>query len=310
VSEECQILGVVLRVKPTDPDLRTLAEKLSLPVFQPEKVNDQDFVRAVKDMAPDLNLSVSYDQILRPDILQTARMGFANFHTGMLPSYRGRNVINWAIINGEKKIGMTAHFVDEGIDTGDIILQRELPISWTDTYRDLLDKVVDAYPDLVVETVALLAAGQAEPRRQSHLMGSYFPRRGEGDEWLDWADSSENLHNKVRAISKPGPGARTLLGNKVVTIWSAYYDPEWPRYLATPGHVVGRSGAEGVWVKTGDSTLLVREVQIAGGKVHVPQWRVGKRLGVNLLERIHRLEKELDELGAELDRRKVKRQDK
>ena len=104
--------------------------------------------------SPDLNLSVSYDQIIRRPLLEAAPLGFVNFHAGKLPIYRGRNVVNWALINGETEIGLTAHFMDEGIDTGDILLQRTLPIAWTDTYGDVLSRVVDAFPDLVRDAVA------------------------------------------------------------------------------------------------------------------------------------------------------------
>jgi methionyl-tRNA formyltransferase len=200
-----------------------------------------------------------------------------------LPFYRGRNVINWAIINGEQEIGITSHYVDQGIDTGDIIIQRTLPISWTDTYGDVLGRVVDALPGLVVETVNAIAAGTAGRRPQAHLPGTYFGGREEGDEWLDWSDTSVNLHNKVRAITRPGPGARTVLGNKSVIVWRAYCDPAWPRYIAVPGQVVGRQGENGVLVKTGDSTLLIQEVQVDGEEPAVPRWRIGTRLGVDLV---------------------------
>ena len=290
VQEGWTLLGVVVRIKPTDPALLTEAESLQLPVFQPRRVNDPDFVTQVANLQPDLNLSVSYDQILRRPILETAPLGFINFHAGALPYYRGRNVINWAIINGETEIGLTAHYVDEGIDTGDIILQRTLPIAWTDTYGDVLRNVTAAFPDLVVETVRLIADGQVQRQPQAQLPGTYFAGRGEGDEWLDWSDSSRNLYNKIRAITHPGPGARTLLGNQVVIVWRAFYDPTWPTYMATPGQVVGRRPGEGVLIKTGDSILLVQEVQIDDGEAHVPTWRIGTRLGINLFSYLRELQ--------------------
>ena len=97
----------------------------------------------------------------------------------------------------------------------------------------------------------------------------------------DLVGLGESLHNKVRAISQPGPGARTVLGDRVVTIWRAFFDPAWPRYRATPGQVVGRA-REGAVVKTGDSTLLVQEVQEEGGAPECPRWPIGGRLGENL----------------------------
>lgn len=277
-----EILGVVVRRQPSDSTLVDTARALRLPVLQPDRVNTPEFVSAVHSLTADLSLSISYNQILRPAMLETPRLGFVNFHAGKLPYYRGRNVINWAIINGESEIGITAHFIDEGIDTGDIILQRTLPISWTDTYGDLLERVVEHFPSLVVDTVECLASGNFERRPQAHLPGTYFPGRKPGDEWLDWSDCSRNIHNKIRAISRPGPGARTQFGERGVVVWRGYYDPSWPAYKATPGLVL-ECRREGVVVKTGDSTLLVQEVQLEGGSPEVPNWQVGTRLGINLL---------------------------
>jgi methionyl-tRNA formyltransferase len=291
-----QIAGVVVRTRPSDDSLVEAARSHGLPIFQPASVNALDFVRTIAELAPDLNLSISYNQILRSPTRETARLGFVNFHAGKLPFYRGRNVINWAIINGEREIGMTAHFVDEGIDTGDIILQRMLPIDWTDTYGDVLGQVIEHFPDLVLDTVDLIASGKAQPQRQADLPGTYFSGRAEGDEWLDWSDTSYNLHNKIRAITCPGPGARTLLGDKTVVVWRAFYDPAWPKYIATPGQVVGRR-SDGVVVKTGDSTIVVQKAQVAGGACATPAWPIGTRLGLNLLTYVHSLMARLEGLA-------------
>jgi len=254
---------------------------LGVPVVQPQDVNDPTFVDSLRAFAPDLGLSIAYDRILHRPVRDTAPLGFLNFHAGNLPYYRGRNVINWAIINGEPEIGVTAHFVDEGIDTGDILLQRTLPLGWTDTYGEVLARVVAAIPPLVEESVERVAQGGYVVQRQADLPGTYFAGREWGDEWLDWSDTSFNLHNKVRGISRPAPGARTLRNGETVVIWRAYYDRTWPKYIATPGQVVWRVPGEGVLVKTGDSTLLVQEVEI-GGRVGAPRWKVGTRLGGNL----------------------------
>jgi methionyl-tRNA formyltransferase len=273
-----EILAVVVRHRSSTEELFEVARALCLPVQQPSNANAEDFVSWVRQAAPDLNVSVSYDQIIRRPLLEAAPLGFVNFHAGKLPFYRGRNVVNWAIINGETEIGLTAHFMDEGIDTGDIILQRALPIGWTDTYGDVLARVVEAFPDLVADAVSLLQRGTVARRPQVHLAGTYFGGRGPGDEWLEWSDTSRNLHNKVRAISRPGPGARTRLEGETVVVWRAFWDPSWPSYLATPGQVVGRKMDEGVLVKTGDSTLLVTEVQDDAGVVGRPRWPIGTRL--------------------------------
>ena len=275
------VAGVIERVKPSDSSLGDAARALGAPVLRPPKASASEFVAELSALRPELGLSISYNQILRRVLLDVPRMGVLNFHAGMLPRYRGRNVINWAIINGEDEIGITAHQVDEGIDTGAIVLQRALPIGWTDGYGDVLQRVVDAFPALVVDAVELVASGRARPVPQDESAATYFGGREEGDEWLDWSATSRELHNKIRAITRPGPGARSMIGDRQVVIWRAHYEPEWPRYTATPGQVVGRGADGAAIVKTGDSTIRVLEVQHAGEESGAPGWRIGTRLGVN-----------------------------
>jgi len=296
---DCDLIGVVTRHKQSDSTLEVAGRRLGLPVLRPANAGDRDFVELVSRMAPDLGLSISYNQILRQPLLDCARLGFVNFHAGKLPYYRGRNIISWAIINGEREIGLTAHFVDEGIDTGDILLQRTFPISWTDTYGDVLGRIVENFPAFVVDALRILGEEETPREPQSQMQGTYFSGREDGDEWLDWSDTSLNLYNKIRAITRPAPGARTLLGDAAVVVWSAQYDPSWPKYIATPGQVVGRN-RDGVVVKTGDSTLILREVQVDGGICQTPRWPLGTRLGMNLLSIVHSLRLRVMELESRL----------
>jgi methionyl-tRNA formyltransferase len=281
-SSAHQVAGVVLRATPSEPSLAEATIAARVPMLAPERINASDTVLAIREMAPDVLLSVAYNQILREPVRAVAPHGALNIHAGKLPFYRGRNILNWALINGETEIGVTAHFMDDGIDTGDIVLQRILPVGWTDTYGDLLDRVVALVPDLAVEALDRLASGTAELTVQRHQPGTYFGGRTEGDEWLDWSEDSVTLHNKIRAITHPGPGARTELDGRQVTIWRAYFDPAWPRYRAIPGQVVGHT-AEGVLVKTGDSTIRIESIAVENGPETAPRWPVGTRLAVNRL---------------------------
>jgi methionyl-tRNA formyltransferase len=272
-----KIVGLVLRVRPSSSDLEDFAQKKKLTVLQPQKVNDPQFRLDLMKLKPDLGISLSYNQILGAELLKLFPKGVINFHAGKLPFYRGCNVINWAIINGEKELGLTAHFVDEGIDTGDIILQRTISIAWTDTYGTVLQNAVASFPDLVRTSVNMIRNGQAPRTKQSHLMGSYFCRRRNGDEWLDWTDTSKNLYNKIRAITRPGPGARTLLRDQALVIWSAEYDPAWPAYLGNPGEIIGQDDQKGFLVKTGDSVLLINDVAMENLSCKPVRLKLGAR---------------------------------
>lgn len=274
------VVGLVIRKRPSDPGLQLAGQSFGIPILQPENVNAESFLDQVQHLAPRLQLSMSFDQKIHRELLDMAPLGFINFHAGKLPYYRGRSVINWAILNGETEIGLTAHYMDEGLDTGDIILQRSLPVGWTDNFGDVLSRAVESFPELVSETLSLLDQGKVTRRSQVGLVGTYFPRREEGDEWLDWSDTARHLHNKIRALTVPGPGALTCQESSFVRIWHAYYDPAWPLYQATPGQVVQRR-ADGVLIKVGDSTLRLLKVQVEGGDIQTPSWPVGTRLGLD-----------------------------
>lgn len=280
VENGSEIIAVVGRVQSSNDSLQLMATELKLPYHVFERVNESSAVEAVRACNADLHISVSYDQILRSPIRQTAQQGFINCHAGMLPYYRGRNVINWAIINNESQLGITVHFVDDGIDTGDILLQDAVPIHWEDTYAEVLASVQTAIPPLIVRSVRLIEQGRASRTPQNHLLGTYFARRIPGDEYIDWRDTSLNIYNKIRAITHPGPGARSALQGRPLVIWQAEYDLDWPKYLATPGEVVGHTVDRCVRVKTGDSTIVLRSLQLEDeDEVGVPGFRIGTRLG-------------------------------
>lgn len=298
LAEGHRALAVILRRRPSDDTLAEFARRAGIPIRTPSRVNAPEFVNWVYSLEPALNISMSYDQILCRPIIESAPLGFINCHAGKLPSYGGRNVINWAVINNEKEIGLTVHYVDEGIDTGDVILQRVLPITWEDTYGSVLGKVRDVFPDLLAEAVRLIERNQVRRQPQAHTKRTYFCGRVPGDEWIDWGDTSLNIYNKIRAITHPGPGARTTLGDRILIIWRARYDPSWPKYIATLGEVVGTSPDKGAKVKTGDSTVILESIQFEDEDEfeRVPKFRIGTRFGVNLIQTIYQLQQEVAEL--------------
>jgi methionyl-tRNA formyltransferase len=306
-QEGWELSGLVAEVEPSDRTLVSVAQELGLPILQPRRVNDADVVTTLAALKPALSICISYLQIVRRPLLDIAPLGFVNLHPGKLPEYRGRHAISWAIVNGEDEIGVTAHFMDEGVDTGDVIRQRIIPVGWTDTYGDVKSKLNLMVPELVAEVAKLVAAGCVARQPQRHELARYFCPRREGDEAIAWADASRALHNKIRAFSRPGPGAKTTLGTRPVTIWRAFYDPAWPQYVATPGEVVARRPGEGVVVKTGDSTLLLLEVQIQDEEATTPAWPIGTRLGIDvtaqlpgLLAQVERQQRELEALKRQL----------
>lgn len=290
-KDHFEIVFVAPRFDCQDPELCRLARERGLDVRLFENVNSSKALEEIRACDLDLVVSMSFNQILRAPYLALPRIGTVNCHAGALPRYRGRNILNWALINGETEFGVTAHFVDTGIDTGDILHQEMVPIRQDAKYGDLLELAYEACPRVLIAALDKLYDGTASPQPQAELgVGFYCGRRGPGDEWIDWSWSAERIVNFVRAISPPGPGAVTALGEQVVEVHDASFDPDSPSYICTEGEVVGRDDA-GVWVKAADRVVRLKRCRNSGDAMSfVPRWRIGTRLMNKQDYRLARLE--------------------
>ena len=264
--------------------LQTIAEKINADFFCFKHINDVEVVAQLKDYNVDLMVSMSFDQIIKYELIQLSPLGFINCHAGALPFYRGRNPLNWALINGESEFGISVHYVDEGIDTGDIILQKMYAIDSSDHYAKLLDVAIDQCAVLLVSAIESVLGGTNNriPQVSIHPVGFYCGRRREGDEKIIWPLTSMQLHNFIRALSHPGPCARCLDENRrVMAIQNSQIIADAPVYTATVGEVVGRD-SRGVVVKTLDSSLRLTQVAWVEndevGTSFVPQYPIGTRL--------------------------------
>ena len=259
-DERLEIAFIVPRFDTQDPVLKEWADKLGIDYLLLENVNSQQSLEKLGRYGADLFVSMSFNQILRSDILDLTPMGFINCHAGELPFYRGRNILNWALINDAKQFGVTVHYIDEGIDTGDIIEQTVVPITDVDIYLTLLERAIVLCADVLYTAVCKLYDGVAERKIQSeiHPVGFYCGRRGVGDEWIDWNWTSRRIFNFIRSISTPGPNAQTYLGDSIVTINRASEIQNAPEYIGTPGEVVGVTDGKMI-VKTGDTSICIEK---------------------------------------------------
>ena len=268
-----RIAFICARFDRPDPVLAARARAEGIDFLTHPNINADDFVATVARYACDLLVSMSFNQIFRCRLIELTPMQLINCHAGKLPFYRGRNILNWALINDDAEFGITVHYVDEGIDTGDIIAQRTFPITDADSYATLLERAYPGCAELLYDTVKQLQAGRAVRRPQStiHPLGFYCTGRREGDERLSWNQPSRDVFNFVRAVCRPGPEARTLRDEVELRINRVEFLPKAPVYKGIHGAVL-RVDPDGFLVKTADS--FVRVIDWSGAE----RMRVGDRL--------------------------------
>lgn len=295
-----EIIGVALRYDKQDPILFNIARENDIPVYAFEKVNENEVIEFIRDKNIDLGVSMSFNQIIGSKLRETTRLGFINCHAGKLPYYRGRNILNWAIINDEKEIGITAHFIDNGIDTGDIISQAIIPIDDRDDYLTLLNKAIKKCPEVLLDALIKIRENRYSVIKQDYLNGSYFSYRRLGDEYIDWNWSSRRIFNLSRAITKPGPGAYTYYNDKKVYIWKASLI-DASEYISTPGEVINKT-PKGNIIKTGDTSILIEKISFEDDlEIVIPKFKIGSRLGVNIPIKLMEFQKRIDELEERLN---------
>jgi len=215
LKNQFEIVFIVPRYETQDPILKKWAEEKNIDFLVLKDVNSNDNINLLNSYDADLFVSMSFNQIIKKKLLTIAPKGFINCHAGALPFYRGRNILNWVLINDEKHFGVTIHYIDEGIDTGDIILQKKYEISDNDDYKSLLDRSYKYCAELLLESLNLINEGNLEVIKQNEINtnGSYYKKRNIGDEIINWNSSSRQIFNFIRAISHPGPCARTYINN-------------------------------------------------------------------------------------------------
>jgi len=274
-DDTIDIQFIVPRSDTTDQTLKNYADKHGIDYLFPVKINMEEFIATVKSYDSDLFVSMSFNQIFRKSIIEVPKYGVINCHAGKLPFYRGRNILNWALINDEKEFGITVHYVDEGIDTGDIIKQNCYPINENDDYNSLLEVAYIECATILYDAIKEIQSGVSERIIQStiHPVGFYCGRRGIGDETVNWNNSSRKLFNFIRSINKPGPMATTNIGGNEVKINKARIIESAPEYIGTVGQLLAKTPA-GFLVKTTDSFIEIYEIETE------TILRVGDKLGL------------------------------
>ena len=203
----------------------TVAAQYGIPAAIPDDPNTEEMVARIRALKPDFLFSFYYRQMLRPPLLGIPRHGALNMHGSLLPKYRGRAPVNWAVINGETETGATLHYMVEKPDAGDIVARQAVPILPDDTALDVFNKVTAAAVQVLDRSLPGLLSGTAPRVAQNLSEGSYFGGRKPEDGRIDWRQPAAKIHNLVRGVAPPYPGAFAELGGKTLRILRTRIEP-------------------------------------------------------------------------------------
>lgn len=278
VTQPDKPAGRGLRLVP--PPVKQAAQRLGLPVFQPEKLNVPESLQVIAEAHPDVLVLVAYGRLLKEQCLAIPPKGCINVHPSLLPRYRGPAPIQHALLNGDEVTGVTTMFMDVGTDTGDIILQRSVPIDPEDTAGTLCQRLATVAAELLVETLQLIEQGKAPRIPQDHSKATYAPLLPPEVAHLRFEEPAVRLRNLIRALN-PDPGAYAFFRGKRIKFWRAHVQLEPVK--EQPGTIVAVTKSE-LKIATGEGVLVPVELQTEGRKsLPVAEWlkgmqpRVGER---------------------------------
>ena len=251
--------------------VKTYAEQMGIPVLQPEKIRSTDSIAALKALSADIFVVAAYGQILTQKILDLPKFGAINVHASLLPKYRGASPIQQAIADGETTTGITIMQMDKGIDTGDMLLKREIAIDPFDIGGTLHNKLCEIAPEALLEALSLIENGNAFPIAQDDGLATYAPLITKQMAQIDWHKSPTDIVNLIRAYN-PFPGAFARLGDKQIKIWQAEADSSWgiqgqPRndgYVA--GKILHACPKDGITAAAAGGAVRITELTPPNGK--------------------------------------------
>lgn len=244
--------------------VKEVAVRAEIPVLQPKKVREPEVVEEIRQFHPDVIVVVAFGQLIPKTILDMPQYGCVNVHASLLPKYRGAAPIQWAVIDGEEKSGVTTMQMDEGLDTGDMLLTEEVVLDPQETGGSLFDKLSEVGAGLLLKTLDELEAGNIHPQKQpSESTTAYAAMLTKKMGEIDWTQSAVQIERLVRGLN-PWPSAYTHLGQKTLKIWRAAVHP-LSEQKKEPGTVI-LMDKKHFGVQTGDGMLEILELQLEGKK--------------------------------------------
>src|ERR1022692_1478815 len=244
------------------PPVKEAALRLGIPVHQPERVRRPEAVELLRSLAPDVMVVIGYGQIIPQAVIDIAPLGIVNVHSSLLPKYRGAAPVQWAIVNGETRTGITTMRIDAGLDTGDLLLARETEIGPEETAVELNGRLAGMGADLLVETLDGLESARIVPRKQDSAQATYAPLLKKEDGLIDWSQPAQAIHNRVRGF-QPWPGAYTRFRGQQLHIWKSRGVAGEP---GQPGRLLIHPLRAVCGLPAGNAALELIEVQLEGRK--------------------------------------------
>ncbi|MEZ6128367.1 MAG: methionyl-tRNA formyltransferase [Planctomycetaceae bacterium] len=252
-------------------DYDTICDRFSIPVFEVDHVNDSSSLTILQTWDCDLLVVLGWGQILNAAALKTARLGVVGAHASLLPHNRGSAPVNWAIIHGEPTTGNSLIWLEEDVDAGGLIDQRSFPVSPYDTCSTIYDRVAESNAEMLLKLLSRLELGEFPGRPQPESAERLLPRRRPEDGQIHWDKPAIEIYNLIRAVTRPYPGARTVLHGRQVHVWKAALLPTFSQ-SAKPGTVLGPvmspvEEACGIMVATVDGAIVLLEVEDTHGRI-------------------------------------------
>lgn len=260
--------------------VKARALDLGLEVFQPENINDAKSINKLKEISPDFIIVTAFGQILKKEVLDIPKYGCINVHASLLPKYRGAAPINWAIINGETETGITIMEMEEGLDTGDMLSKKSIPIELEDDCSSLHDKLAILGGELLIETMDKILKGTCTKTPQDHDKSSYAPMIYKETGRIDWGKTGEEINNLIRGV-KPWPGAFTRYNGETLKVHRIKVIPKYKD--GKIGEIVKVSN-EGIYVNVQDGTIIIEELQFPNKRrMTVKQYLAGNHIEPNTI---------------------------
>lgn len=261
------------------PPVKECAIKHGLDVYQFEKIKSEEGIKALKELKPDVMITVAFGQILSKEILDIPPKGCINVHGSLLPKYRGAAPIQWAIIKGETVTGVTTMYTDIGLDTGDIILKEEMTIGKEETAGELFDRMAPLGAKTLVKTLGEIKSGSIKRIPQNESEASHFPTLKKEMGHIDFSKSAEEIHNLVRGVS-PWPGAYFLLEDKKIKVVKVLPLSSFT-HNNKPGEVLKASAKEGLVIACKDGAVQIEELKAPSGKqMNAKSYLNGKKIAM------------------------------